>query len=148
MTGQGGASPAPVEASLASATAGYKQYAIGEVAALVPATKQFTDAVRAGDVAAAQKAYAPARYHYEQIEPVAESFGDLDPAIDQRIADVEPGTEWTGFHRIEQALWVNRTPPGSRRSPTSSTPTSPSCSPSWAPPNTSPPSWPTARANC
>jgi iron uptake system component EfeO len=112
VTGQGGQAPAPVEASLASATAGYKQYAIAEVAALVPATKQFTDAVRAGDVAAAQKAYAPARYHYETIEPVAESFGDLDPAIDQRIADVEPGTEWTGFHRIEQALWVNRSAAG------------------------------------
>ena len=112
VTGQGGASPAPVEASLASATAGYKQYAVGEVAALVPAARQFTDAVRAGDVAAAQKAYAPARFHYEQIEPVAESFGDLDPAIDQRIADVEPGTEWTGFHRIEQALWVNRSTAG------------------------------------
>jgi iron uptake system component EfeO len=112
VTGQGGQAPAPVEASLASATAGYKQYVIGEVAALVPATKQFTDAVRANDVAGAQKAYAPARYHYEQIEPVAESFGDLDPAIDQRIADVEPGAEWTGFHRIEQALWVNRTTAG------------------------------------
>ena len=112
VTGQGGQSQAPADASLASATAGYKQYAISEVAALVPATKQFTDAVRANDVAGAQKAYAPARYHYEQIEPVAESFGDLDPAIDQRIADVEPGAEWTGFHRIEQALWVNRTTAG------------------------------------
>jgi iron uptake system component EfeO len=112
VTGQGGQAQAPVKASLESATAGYKQYVIGEVAALVPAAKQFTDAVRAGDVAAAQKAYAPARYHYEQIEPVAESFGDLDPAIDQRIGDVEPGAEWTGFHRIEQALWVNRTAAG------------------------------------
>jgi iron uptake system component EfeO len=112
VTGQGGQAPSPVEASLASATAGYKQYVIGEVGALVPATKQFTDAVRAGDVAGAQKAYAPARYHYEQVEPVAESFGDLDPAIDQRIADVEPGAEWTGFHRIEQALWVNRSTAG------------------------------------
>ncbi|MDT7745286.1 MAG: iron uptake system component EfeO [Actinomycetota bacterium] len=112
VTGQAGQAPAPVDASLATATAGYKQYVTAEVAALVPATKQFTDAVRAGDVAAAQKAYAPARYHYETIEPVAESFGDLDPAIDQRIADVEPGTEWTGFHRIEQALWVDRTAAG------------------------------------
>jgi iron uptake system component EfeO len=112
VTGQGAQSQAPADASLASATAGYKQYVVGEVAALVPATKQFTDAVRAGDVATAQKVYTPARYHYETIEPVAESFGDLDPAIDQRVADVEPGAEWTGFHRLEQALWVSHTTAG------------------------------------
>jgi iron uptake system component EfeO len=112
VTGQGGQSQAPAEASLATATAGYKQYVISEVAALVPATKQFTDAVRANDIASAEKAYAPARYHYETVEPVAESFGDLDPQIDQRVADVEPGTDWTGFHRIEQSLWVNRTTAG------------------------------------
>lgn len=112
VTGQGGQAQAPADASLTTATAGYKQYVIDQVGQLVPATKGFTDAVRAGDVAGAQRAYAPARYHYEQIEPVAESFGDLDPAIDQRIADVAPGQEWTGFHRIEQALWVDHTTTG------------------------------------
>jgi iron uptake system component EfeO len=112
VTGEGGQSQAPVDASLATATTGYKQYVVGEVAALVPATKQFTDAVRAGDVAKAQQLFAPARYHYEQIEPVAESFGDLDPAIDLREPDVEPGQDWTGFHRIEKSLWVDRTTAG------------------------------------
>lgn len=112
VTGAGGRSQAPADASLATATAGYKQYVVGEVAALVPAAKQFTDAVRAGDLATAQRVYAPARYHYEQVEPVAESFGDLDPSIDQRIADVEPGKDWTGFHRIEKALWVDRSTAG------------------------------------
>ena len=112
VTGQGGQTTAPVEASLASATAGYKQYVISEVAALVPATKTFTDAVRSGDVARAQQAFAPARYHYETIEPVAESFGDLDPAIDLREPDVEPGAEWTGFHRLEKSLWVDRSAAG------------------------------------
>jgi iron uptake system component EfeO len=112
VTGEGGQSQAPVDASLATATTGYKQYVVGEVAALVPATKQFTDAVRANDVAKAQQLFAPARYHYEQIEPVAESFGDLDPAIDLREPDVEPGQDWTGFHRIEKSLWVDRTTAG------------------------------------
>lgn len=112
VTGEGGQSQAPGDASLATATTGYKQYVIGEVAALVPATKQFTDAVRANDVARAQQLFAPARYHYEQIEPVAESFGDLDPAIDLREPDVEPGQDWTGFHRIEKSLWVDRTTAG------------------------------------
>jgi iron uptake system component EfeO len=50
--------------------------------------------------------YAPARAHYESIEPIAESFGDLDPAIDAREGDV-PDAEWGGFHRIEKALWAD-----------------------------------------
>ena len=45
--------------------------------------------------------------HYESIEPVAESFGDLDPAIDARIDDVDDPAQWTGFHRIEKALWAD-----------------------------------------
>ena len=53
----------------------------------------------------------PARVPYERIEPVAESFGDLDPAIDARAGDV-PSGEWTGFHPIEQALWVEGTTSG------------------------------------
>ena len=32
--------------------------------------------------------YAAARIPYERIEPVAESFGDLDPRIDARENDV------------------------------------------------------------
>jgi len=43
---------------------------------------------------------------------VAEIFGDLDPAVDARVNDVAEGDEWTGFHRIEQALWVRNTTEG------------------------------------
>ena len=42
-------------------------------------TTAFTNAVRAGDVAKAKKLFPTAREPYERIEPVAESFGDLDP---------------------------------------------------------------------
>jgi iron uptake system component EfeO len=105
----GGSLPAGVTAALDQATAGYQQYVIGEVAKLIPATKKFTDAVRAGDVAQAQKLYAPARYLYEEIEPVAESFGDLDPEIDARADDVQDDpSKWSGFHRIEKALWEDK----------------------------------------
>jgi iron uptake system component EfeO len=97
-----------VAAALAQAATGYQKYVIGEVDKLVPATKTFTDAVRAGDLAGAQKAYAPARYPYEEIEPVAESFGDLDPEIDARADDAEDPARWTGFHRLEKALWQDR----------------------------------------
>ena len=43
--------------------------------------------------------------HWERIEPVAESFGDLDPRMDLREADLEQGQKWTGWHRIEKDLW-------------------------------------------
>jgi iron uptake system component EfeO len=48
---------------------------------------------------------------YERIEPVAESFGDLDPRIDARENDV-PASEFGGFHRIEKALWEEGTAKG------------------------------------
>jgi iron uptake system component EfeO len=67
--------------------------------------------VQAGDVAKAKSLYAAARAPYERIEPVAESFGDLDPHIDARAGDV-PASQWRGFHRIEQALYQNNTTAG------------------------------------
>ena len=57
---------------------------------------------------------APTRYFYETIEPVAESFGDLDPQIDARVNDVASPAGWTGFHRIEQYLWVRGTTQGTK----------------------------------
>ena len=104
------ASPAAVAGlavALRTATIGYAAYVRQEVAALVEATALFTAAVEAGDVERAKALYPAARIHYERIEPVAESFGDLDPAIDIRIADVEDPAAWTGFHRLEKALWVD-----------------------------------------
>ena len=53
----------------------------------------------------ARELYAQARVHWERIETVAESFGDLDPKMDAREADLEPGQKWTGWHRIEKDLW-------------------------------------------
>ena len=53
-----------------------------------PTTKPFVAAVVAGNVAKAKALYPAARIPYERIEPVAESFGDLDPRIDARENDV------------------------------------------------------------
>jgi iron uptake system component EfeO len=105
-----GANAAPTAAagtSLTDATSKYHDYVVAEVDALTTTTKAFTDAVRGGDMAKAKALFAPARVHYEDIEPVAESFGDLDPNIDARIDDVPDPAKWTGFHRIEKALWVD-----------------------------------------
>ena len=45
-------------------------------------------AVTAGEDQRARELYAPVRVHWERIEPVAESFGDLDPKLDAREADL------------------------------------------------------------
>ncbi|MBC2148929.1 iron uptake system protein EfeO [Listeria booriae] len=83
----------------------YSKYVVEQTAAFVGDTKIFADAVKAGDTAKAKEYYSKARVYYERIEPIAESFGDLDPKLDARINDVDDQTEWTGFHRIEKALW-------------------------------------------
>ncbi len=95
----------------AAAVKAYRGYVERQTALLVTTTKTFTDAVIAGDLAGARKAYAPARIPYERIEPIAESIGGLDPAIDAREGDV-PKKRWTGFHVIEKSLWVDNTTKG------------------------------------
>jgi iron uptake system component EfeO len=74
--------------------------------------QELATAIKTGDLAAAQAAYIKARPFYERIEPVAESFPDLDPAIDLRVGDVEAGTTWTGFHPIEQGLFEKQSTDG------------------------------------
>lgn len=91
-----------------AAVAQYRGYLEQNTAELVAKTKPFVAAVVAGEVAAAKARYAAARIPYERIEPVAGSFGDLDPRIDAR-EDGVPADEWGGFHRIEKALWVENT---------------------------------------
>ncbi|ADG88627.1 iron uptake system protein EfeO [Thermobispora bispora] len=98
--------PLTADAKLAEAVASYKRYVNSQAGSLLEKTKEFTDAVKAGDIAKAKELFPIARTYWERIEPVAEIFGDLDPAIDARENDVAEGEEWTGFHRIEKDLWV------------------------------------------
>jgi FTR1 family protein len=90
---------------------GYRDFLEDETASLVTGVEQLRVALASGDVAAAKRAYAKARVPYERVEPVAESFGDLDPRIDARANDV-PKSQWTGFHPIERKLWVESTTKG------------------------------------
>jgi iron uptake system component EfeO len=112
LTVTGTAKNAKSNPRLDKAAAGYRKYVIAQSAALVQGTEQFTDAVDAGDLAQARKLYETSRLPYERIEPVAESFGNLDPKIDARINDVEPGQKWTGFHPLERALFQKNTTTG------------------------------------
>lgn len=93
----------------------YKMYVIDEVNEYVKDTKAFTDAVKAGDIEKAKALYSPARRHYERIEPVAELFSDLDASMDAREDDYEKGAKdpaFTGYHRLERALWHDNSTEG------------------------------------
>ncbi|GIG28652.1 iron uptake system protein EfeO [Cellulomonas marina] len=94
-----------VAEQLAAAEASYLAYVRDQSGALIAATQEFAAAYAAGDDATARSLYAPTRVHWERIEPVAESFGDLDPLLDLREADLEEGATWTGWHLVEKDLW-------------------------------------------
>ena len=91
-----------------AAVAAYRKYAQTQADETLPRVKVFTDAVRAGDIPAAQKAFAPSRTGWERTEPVAESFGDIDPKTDTRADGLEPGQKWTGWHALEKQLWQDK----------------------------------------
>lgn len=95
------------EGKFKEAADSYKRYVNSQAEALVPAVEAFSAAVKSGDVEAAKAQFPTSRVYFERIEPVAESFpDDLDPRIDLREADLEPGQKWTGFHALEKQLWV------------------------------------------
>jgi len=108
-TGAAGAKRSP---EMDAAVAAYRQYVQAQADETLPKVKTFTDAVRAGDVEAAKKAYADSRIGWERTEPVAESFGDIDPKVDVREDGLEAGQDpekdWTGWHRLERALWKDK----------------------------------------
>lgn len=105
----------PGASDLAGPLAEYKIYITKEVGDLVTKTKSFTDAVKAGQLQEAQDLYAPTRQHYERIEPMVELFSDLDKSIDARAEDFEKKENdpaFRGFHRIEKALYAEKTTTG------------------------------------
>jgi iron uptake system component EfeO len=89
-----------------TATANYAAYVRDQSDQLLAGTKKFAAAYAAGQDDDARALYASTRLHWERIEPVAESFGDLDPQLDAREADLEKGQTWTGWHRAEKDLWA------------------------------------------
>ncbi|HEX9833490.1 MAG TPA: EfeM/EfeO family lipoprotein, partial [Mycobacterium sp.] len=92
----------------------YKTYAIGQIDELVGAVKVLTDAVRAGDLQAAQDAYAPSRLPWERIEPLAGLVEEIDGKVDARVDDFAgiDDAEFTGWHRLEYLLFQQNTTEG------------------------------------
>ncbi len=91
----------------------YRSYLEEQTRLLVDRTRTFVKALNYGNVEKAKDLYASTRMPYEAVEPVAESFGGLDPEIDAREGDV-PAASFRGFHRIEKALWQEDTTKGIR----------------------------------
>ena len=98
---------------LAEATASYQRYVNSQTVALVDKTREFVDAVKGGKIDEAKALFPVARIYWERIEPVAESFGDIDPKIDGREDVIEEGMAFTGYHRLEKDLWVSGLQPDS-----------------------------------
>jgi len=94
-----------LRALLDTGTRHYSAFVLDQTEQLVSGTKAFAAAYAAGDAATARGLYAATRMHWERIEPVAASFADLDPKLDAREADLEPGQAWTGWHRAEKDLF-------------------------------------------
>ncbi|MFA7763105.1 iron uptake system protein EfeO [Streptomyces sp. NPDC048723] len=108
-TGKGGEEKRSPEAD--AAVAAYRAYVVTQAEETLPKAQAFADAVKAGDVEGAKKLYAASRIGWERTEPVAESFGDIDPKVDVREDGLEAGQDlekdWTGWHRLEKALWTD-----------------------------------------
>lgn len=103
---------APVQTldqQLKAAVESYRAYVESETQALVATTATFAAAIASGNLSEAKLTYPPARLHYERIEPIAESFGDLDPLIDMRADDATDGTPFVGFHALERLLFEKGT---------------------------------------
>lgn len=95
-----------------AAVSAYRDYVAKQVDLTLRRTKKFVAAVKSGNLSKAKALYAPSRVGWERIEPVAESFGDIDPKVDLREADLAKGDKWTGWHRMEKTLFAKDTTKG------------------------------------
>ena len=94
---------------LVTAVQGYSGYVKQNTTDLVSHTQTFCQAINAKDMNQARVLYPQARVYYERIEPVAEVWGSLDTSIDGRWENpVTVKSQFTGFHRIEQMLWQDK----------------------------------------
>lgn len=108
LTVTGSGTVAKRNPTLDKAVADYREWAQGEADATIPKVETFVNAIKAGDLTAAKNAYAPSRVGWESTEPIAESFGDIDPKTDTRADGLEKGQKWTGWHALEKALWQDK----------------------------------------
>jgi len=89
----------------------FRVYLSSQGSALISAVSALEQAIEAGDLNQAQALYVPARAAYQRIAPAAQRLAELDNAINAR-ADYfekrEQDPQFTGFHRLEYALFQQR----------------------------------------
>ncbi|MFT4264025.1 MAG: EfeM/EfeO family lipoprotein [Nocardioides sp.] len=117
VTGEASASPTGTAAQLLQQGAtDYASYVTTQLDGMVTGVKSLQSAIDAGDLTAAQKAYAEARPFYEKIESDVDGFvmdgfdptdnhGNLDYLIDMRASNEDPAVGWSGFHAVERDLF-------------------------------------------
>ena len=94
--------------ALQKAAKEYKKYTNEQLDQFLKGTEEFVSAIKADDIEKAKSLYPKVCMYYERSEPVAEAFGDLDPKIDARLADMKEEKKedkWTGYHKIEKSLY-------------------------------------------
>ncbi len=106
--------PATPSQLVTQGVADYKTYVDDQTDQMVTLTRTFTDAVRTGDLPAAQAAYAPSRVPWERIEPIAGLVEEIDGKVDARVDDFAgvDDPDFTGWHRLEYMLFELKTTDG------------------------------------
>lgn len=89
----------------------FRVYLSSQSTALIKAVAALQQAIESGDLSQAQALYVPARAAYQHVAPAAQRLAELDNAINARAdyfekREQDPG--FTGFHRIEYALFQQR----------------------------------------
>jgi iron uptake system component EfeO len=113
-----GVIPIPQD-QLIRATLGYTDWVRRQLPRLEQQTRSLARAASTGDLAAARRWWLAAHAGYERLGAAYDAFGDLDGVINGRPSGLARGLrdpDFTGFHRVELALWhPETTSPSERR---------------------------------
>jgi len=104
----GDATPVPSDDRFAAEVDQGLAYFRRRAAQQVPLVESLRDAIAAGDIESARRAYIATRPPYEEIEVLAASFPETDEAIDARpyaIAGGETSPDYVSVHRIESLIF-------------------------------------------
>ncbi|WP_095194791.1 iron uptake system protein EfeO [Pseudomonas sp. Irchel 3A7] len=89
----------------------FRVYLSNQGTTLIKAVTALNQAIEAGDLSQAQTLYIPARAAYQRLAPAAQRLAELDNGINARADYFEKREQdpaFTGFHRLEYALFQQR----------------------------------------
>ncbi|MFC6296692.1 iron uptake system protein EfeO [Pseudomonas sp. CCM 7893] len=93
----------------------FRVYLSSQGGALIKAVAALDQAIEAADLNQAQALYVPAREAYQRLAPASQRLAELDNAINARADYFEKREQdpaFSGFHRIEYALFQQRSTDG------------------------------------